>query len=280
MVSKTRIMKNLRTLIMLVLAMAYFAACKKSNSPSNKPPDKPGSGVDTIVPPPKPIFLARIQQGIDADLSKDTIYRLTWKDDKRISMLVDSIKNDTLVATYDDAGNLTAITDKGASPDNATLTYDGNNHLTQITYTNATTTQQYVFEYTNGVVSKKSYYTATGAAALKLSGYFTYTVADSNITEIKAFTSTNFQIAVATLTYGAQPNPFRNLCLFNYRKRLNMDDIAPFEAYFNRNIVTSLSTFGLTATLNNTFDSQQQLGKIVADDKINVKLYTWQFFYF
>jgi YD repeat-containing protein len=275
-------MKNHRTLITLLLAMAIFAACKKDNHPVIKPPDEPGSGIDTVVPPPKPapVYLARIQQGIDADLSKDTVYRLTWKDDKRISILVDSIRNDTLAAAYDNAGNLTTITDKGASPDNATFTYDGDNHLTQITYTNATTTQQYVFEYTNGVVSKKSYYTATGAAALKLNGYFTYSIVDSNITGITAFTSTNFQIGTATLTYGTQPNPFKNLCLFNYRKRLNMDDIAPFEAYFNRNIVTSLTTFGLTATLNNTFDSKQQLGRIVADDKINLKLYTWQFFYF
>jgi len=58
-----------------------------------------------------------------------------------------------------------------------------------------------------------------------------------------------------------------------------MDDIAPFEAYFNKNIVTSLTTFGVTANLNNTFDSKQQLGQIIADDKINQKYYTWQFFY-
>ena len=272
-------MKTIFTLLTCFLAVAGFTACKKSNSDISKPPDKPGGDTISVIPPPAPVFLARIQQGIDADLSKDTVYKLTWKDAKRISLLVDSIKNDTLVATYDDGGKLTAITDKGASPDNATFTYDADNLLTQITYTNATSTQQYVFVYVNGVINKKSYYTATGAAALKLNSYFTYTVADSNITEIKAYTSTGIQIAVAALTYGTQPNPFTNLCLFNYRKRLNMDDIAPFEAYFNKNIVTSLSTYGLTATLNNTFDSGQQLGKIVADDKINQKLYTWQFFY-
>src|SRR5258707_55698 len=167
-------MKILFTLTTLVLTVSCFTACKKSNN-VEPPPDKPGG--DTIVitpppPPPKPVYLARIQQGIDADLSKDTVYRLTWKDSLRISILVDSLKNDTLVATYDDAGYLTAITDKSTSPDNATFTYDGNHLLTQISYTNATTTQQYVFEYTNGVVSKTSNYTATGAAALKLKGYF------------------------------------------------------------------------------------------------------------
>jgi hypothetical protein len=275
-------MKILFTLMALVLTVSCFTACKKSHV--EPPPDKPGG--DTVVtpppppPPPPPVYLARIQQGTDADLSKDTVYRLTWKDSLRISILVDSIKNDTLVATYDDAGYLTAITDKGPNPDNATFTYDGDHLLTQISYTNATTTQQYVFEYTSGVVSKKSYYTATGAATPKLSGYFTYTFTDGNITSISAYTSTGIKLATGTLTYGTQPNPFTNLCLFNYRKRLNMDDIAPFEAYFNKNIVTSLTTLGLTANLDNTFDSKQQINQIIADDKINQKYYTWQFFYF
>jgi len=274
-------MKNLRTRVALLVAVSCIVACRKSSV--TKPPDTTGpdttATTTTPPPPPKPVYLARIQQGIDADLSKDTIYRLTWKDSLRISILVDSIKNDTLVAAYDDGGYLTAITDKGTDPDNASFTYDSNHLLTRITYANATSTQQYVFEYTDGVISKKSYYTATGTAALKLSGYFTYVVTDGNITQIKAYTSTGIQLATATLTYGTQTNPFPNLCLFNYRKRLNMDDIAPFEAYFNKNIVTSLTTFGVTATLNNTFDSKQRIGQIVADDKINQKLYTWSFFY-
>ncbi|HVW58597.1 MAG TPA: hypothetical protein VHC48_01130 [Puia sp.] len=270
-------MKNQCTLMVLLIAVSCTIACKKSNVV--KPPDEPGPDTTSVPLPPKPVYLTRIQQGTDPDLSKDTVYKLTWKDSLRISMLVDSIKNDTLVAAYDDGGYLLTITDKGPDSDNATFTYDGSHQLTQITYSNATSTQQWVFEYTGGVVSKKSYYTATGAAPLKLSLYFTYVVTDSNITQIKTYTSTGIQVAVATVTYDTKPNPFRNLCLFNYRKRLNIDDIAPYEAYFNKNIVTSLSVLGVTATLNNTFDGKQRIGRIVADDKINQKLYTWQFFY-
>jgi len=275
-------MKNLFTLIIMA-AVLSITACRKTNQ-LNKPPEPPP--VDTVVtepppppPPPKPVYLTRIQEGIDPDLSKDTVYHLVWKDSLRISMLVDSIKNDTLVAAYNEAGYLTAVTDKGAAPDNAVFTYDANNLLTQITYSNSATTQQYVFEYTDGIVSKKSYYTATGNAALKLSSYFTYAFTDGNITTIKAYTSSGINIATASLTYGTQANPFINLCLFNYRKRLNMDDICPFEAYFNKNIVTSLTTFGMTATLNNTFDDKQRIGQIVADDKINQKLFTYLFNY-
>ncbi len=268
---------------MIMAAVVCTIACKKTNTVS-KPPDPPpvdttGTEPPPPPPPPKPVYLTRIQEGIDPDLSKDTVYHLVWKDSLRISMLVDSIKNDTLVADYNEAGYLTAITDKGAVPDNATFTYDANNLLTQITYSNGTSTQQYVFEYTDGIVSKKSYYTATGNAVLKLSGYFTYIFTDGNITSIKAYTSGGINIATATLTYGTQTNPFINLCLFNYRKRLNMDDICPFEAYFNRNIVTSLTTFGVTATLNNAFDSKQRISQIVADDKINQKLFTYLFNY-
>jgi len=259
-------MKNLRIGGTIILAVAMFAACKKSSS--DNPPNPPGS-----------TGLVRIQQGTDPDLSNDTVYRIAYNDAKKISTLVDSIYNDTLVATYDGSGNLTAVTDKGAYPINATYTYGANNTLTQLDYVLAGSAERYTFEYTGGVVSKKSYYSNLGAGPLQLRGYFTYVVTGGNITLIKAYIAGGIQVAAANLTYGAQTNPFSNLCLFNYGGRLGMDDIAPIEAYFNKNIVASLATSGITATLNNTFDSKQQLGKIVADDQINQWLLTWQFFY-
>ncbi|HVU53495.1 MAG TPA: hypothetical protein VHD83_00495 [Puia sp.] len=273
-----RLLRNLRNSGTIVLAFTVLIACRKSNI--SKPPDKTDTTVNNpppVVDTPKPIYLARIVQG--TGLSTDTVYKLSWQDSFRISTLVDSIKQDTLLAAYDAGGHLTAITNKGPNPYDAGFTYDSTGALTQINYTKGTSNYQYTFTYTNGIVSKKSYYTSTGSASLKLSTYFVYTYSDSNITDIKAYTSTGIMLADAVLTYGTEKNPFRNLCLFNYASRLNMDDIAPFEAYFNRNIVTSLTTYGMTAALANIFDSQQRLSGIVANDQINKKLYTWQYFY-
>ena len=103
---------------MIMAAVVCTIACKKTNTlskpPAPPPVDTTGTEPPPPPPPPKPVYLTRIQEGIDPDLSKDTVYHLVWKDSLRISMLVDSIKNDTLVADYNEAGYLTAITDKGA----------------------------------------------------------------------------------------------------------------------------------------------------------------------
>jgi len=260
-------MKNLLLSTSFILAVSIFTACKKSNS-DTPPPTNSGTA------------LFRIQQGTDPDITNDTVYHIIYNADKKISMLVDSLANDTLVATYDGSGNLTAITDKGAYPINATLTYNSANSLTQVDYILAGSHERYTFEYNGSVVSKENYYSNLGAGSLTLQNYSTYTVSGGNVTGLTAFMGNGTPIGSATLTYGTQTNPFGNLCLFNYGNRLGMDNIAPIESYFNKNIGTGIVVFGVPAmTVTNTFDSKSQLGKIVANDMVNDELLTWQFYY-
>ena len=260
-------MKILRMSGTFVLAITFFIACKKSNS--STPPVNNSSGT-----------MIRIQQGIDPDLTNDTVYKITYNDSKKISMLVDSVQADTLVTTYDASGNLTAVTDKGAYPINATFTYDAGNHLTQYDYVLAGSSERYTFDYTGGVVSKKSYYSNLGSGSLQLQGYYTYTVSGGNITGIAIFKANGTQLGAVTVTYGTQANPFSNLCLFNYGDRLGLDDMAPIETYFNKNLVTEATVTGFPATtLTNTFDGKQELTRVVANDQVNGNLLTWQFYY-
>jgi YD repeat-containing protein len=260
-------MKNLRLCGAVVLAIALFTACKKSSS-STSTSTKAGS-------------LVRIVQGIDPDITNDTVYNISYNQSGKVSILVDSLNsNDTLVATYDANGNLTAVTDKGAYPINATFTYDASNHLTEIDDVLYGESQQTTFEYTNGVISKKSYYANGGSGSLQLQNYYIYTVTGGNITGINIYAANGTQQGTATVTYGTQANPFANLCLFNYGSRLGIDDLAPIESYFNKNLLTGFTVTGYpTTTSTNTFDSKQDLTKVVVNDQVNDNLLTWQFYY-
>jgi YD repeat-containing protein len=259
-------MKNLRISGAFVLAITLSTSCKKSTS-STPPNNSTGS-------------LVRIQQGVDPNLANDTVYNITYNTAKNISVLVDSVNgNDSLVATYDANNNLTAVTDKGTSPINASFTYDANNHLTQINYVLAGSSEQFTFTYTSGVVSRKDYYSNLGSGPLQLQNYYTYTFTGGNITDVKGYTAGGSLIGDATVTYGTQANPFANLCLFNYGGRLGIDDIAPIESYFNKNIGTGVMVSGVSNTMANTFNSSQQVNKIIANDVVNGSVFTWQFYY-
>jgi YD repeat-containing protein len=259
-------MKTLRIGAALAFSLALFASCKKDSS--STPPPGGSTG------------LVRIVQGTDPDLTNDTVYNISYNQSGKINILVDSINNhDTLVATYDGNGNLTAVTDKGDYPIDATFTYDGSNHLTQIDYVLYGVAERYVFEYTNGVVSKKSYYTDQGSG-LALWQYFTYTVTSGNITSIDIYQKNGAKLGTMNVTYGTQTNPFANLCLFNYGGRLGLDNLAPLETYFNKNVPTAFTVSGFPATtVDITFDNKQQITKAVANDQYDDYFSTWQFYY-
>ena len=261
-------MKNTRLAVLSIFSLLAFAtACKKNSSSPNQGNTTTGK-------------MVRILQGTDPDITNDTVYLISYDASGKITSLIDSLNLDTLAASYDASGNLTAITDKSAYPQydmNGSFTYDGSNHLTQMDYNLAGSAERYTFDYTSGVVSKKSYYSNLGSGPLTLQNYYTYTLSGNNITDIKFYSSGGALLAEGTATYGSQANPFKTLSLFNFGDRLGLDGIAPIESFFNSNINAAVSTSGLSATANVTYDSKQQLSKIVVTDNINGDLLTWQF---
>ncbi|HLK31165.1 MAG TPA: hypothetical protein VKT28_21475 [Puia sp.] len=245
-------------------SLILFAACKKDSSSGGQQ-----SGTT----------LTRIVEGTDPNLANDTVYLISYNSG-RISSVLDSLYQDSLVATYDASGRLTEVDDIGPySLGSATFSYDANGLLTQILSNVAGSTDKFVFEYTNGVLSKKSDYTDAGGGSFQLWNYDVYTFNNGDITDMKEYNSAGALTFEATYSYGSQANPFKNLSLFNFGNRLGTDDIINFDTYFNKDIRTGFSISGLNSTSTNTFNSRQKPTKIVFNDQLNQWLLTWQFFY-
>jgi hypothetical protein len=260
-------MKNLQIGGAFILAMSVFVACKKSNN-SNPNPSNTTSG-----------SLVRIFQGTDPDITNDTVFLITYNQAGKIALIVDSIYSDTLAGSYDDHGNLISVTGSGSNLANesVTYTYDANNNLTQIDAMVNGETQQTIFAYTNGLVSKRSYFTNSGSGPLQLYRYFTYTVTNGNISAINIYQPNGTLLGTTNVTYGSQTNPYSNLCLFNFDGYMGIDAIAPVESYFNKNILSGDNTNSSPTTIENTFNSKQEPTKVISND--GNSLFTWQFYY-
>src|ERR1700753_2328654 len=186
-------MKNLFKII--IPSLVLFASCKKNNVTGG------GGGQSGTS-------MVRIQEGTDTDITNDTVYLLRYNSSAQLTVLLDSLYQDSLVATYT-SGKLTAVNDVGAfSLGSSSFTYDANGLLTEIDCNVAGSNDKYTFEYTSGVVSKKSYYSDFGlGGAQNLYSYDVYTVTNGNITDMKDYDAANNLNYDATFTYGSQANP-------------------------------------------------------------------------
>ena len=253
--------------LLTVVTVIGFVSCKKETDPPPPPP-----------PPPDPTSrLVRIQQGIDADLSNDTVYLLSYNQAGTISSLIDSVNGYLLTATYDTAGRLEDISEDYTNA--ASYTYDINGLLTAINFTIAGSREKYLFTYSNGVVSKKSHYSDFGSGgAQSLWREYIYTVNGGNITTIKEYNAGATLLNTENFTYGAHTNIFKNLALFNCENILGTENLINFETYFNKNLVTGMSSSARNITNAFTLNAEQQLSKAVSTENPG-HVFTWQFSY-
>jgi hypothetical protein len=259
-------MKNYLSAVIALLIL--FSSCKKNTNSGTG--GQTGTGI-----------LTRIQEGTDPNISNDTVYLLSYNSLNKISVILDSLYQDSLVATYDASGNLIEVDDNGTyGLGSSSFTYNANNVLTEIDAVVAGEKDQYLFAYTNGVVSKKTYNSDFGqGGALQLYSYDVYTVTGGNITDMKEYDASNNLTSETTFTYGPQANPLKLIGLFNFGNRLGTSDIAAYETFFNKNILTGFSISGQTATMTNSFNSKQQLTGIIDNDQIYQGVFTWLFSY-
>lgn len=219
-------------------------------------------------------LLVRLQQGIDPDIYNDTVRNVFYNADKKISKIVDSLNEDSVVCTYNAAGKLASITDDYG--DNVFFTYDGAGLLTEVDYTLAGERGQYKYFYNNGIIEKKEHWSDNGSGApLSLWRYYTYTVSGGNITTMKEYTKAAVLVKESTFTYGSQLNPFKDLGLFNYGNRLGTLYVIDHEAYFNKNLLTGANIGGIPVINTYTFNSSQQVTKIVSSVGSGGTVYTW-----
>ncbi|MRG43528.1 hypothetical protein GFS24_00295 [Chitinophaga sp. SYP-B3965] len=242
---------------LLLLAAAVMISCSKDK-------DQP---LNTLV--------LKMRQGIIP--GDDTVYIVKYDAGSRITSIIDSVYADTLKVEYNSTGKVISVQDEGWEP--ATFTYNDAGQLTEIFYEAGEYSERYVFEYTNGVLSKKSEYSKTNAnsPALNLWRYHTYVVTNGNITNMKEYDAAGGLLGETTFTYSAYPNAFKPLSLLNARNTLGLGDLANHETYFNNNLISSSSVEGVQTTFAYTYASGERLAQFVSSSPYAI--YTRMFSY-
>jgi YD repeat-containing protein len=255
-------MKLKITVVMLALFTVAIVSCQKDVSEDTGGANQGGGQ------------LVRIQQGIDPDIYNDTIRIISYNANKTISKIVDSLNEDSVICAYNASGKLASLITP--DDDEVTFFYDGTGLLTQIDHYHAGSNERYLFYYNNGVVEKKEFLSDDGSGGTPvLRRYHTYSVNGGNITSMKTYTSTGTLESETTFTYGSQLNPFKELGLFNNANSMGTLQIINHETYFNKNLMTKSTTNGESITNTYTFNSSQQITKIVSNDEIWDGVYTW-----
>ncbi|WP_188316085.1 hypothetical protein [Chitinophaga agrisoli] len=260
----------------LLCAFTAFVSCSKTEDnpkPETETPGDDESPVDTSQPASHN-FIGMIQgTGVD-----DTTFVFNYDANNRMKNVVNVSWEDSLIGTYNDAGNLSQMVLKdNGSITTVTYTYNAANQLTQISHKQGNDENRNVFEYTNGVVSKNSSYAVGPNGELSLGAYYIYEVTDGNITKIKSYSGGLFT-GESTLTYNSDPNIFKSLSLFNDNSALGMNDIADQQTWFNKNMCTGSTFINTTQTttvnaFTYTYNADQQLTKVVSTQTFAGSLY-------
>ncbi len=265
-------MKMRSTIPLLLMAALAFASCSKDKD--NVDPDK--------ETPSEGAYFTKMTQGLVP--GDDTVYLVSYDANHRITKIINSSWEDTLVGTYNNAGYVSSITEtEGGLGERVNFTYNANNQVTEVNTQGGNYKTKYAFEYTNGIVSKKSYYNndPVDGGPLALWRYYTYEVTNGNITSMKEYDSQGAAVSETKYTYNADPNVFQAMAVFNNFNLLGADDIANLETAFNKNLITSLSYkdnyYEYTATYTYTYNDHKQLAKVVVSYPDQV--FTRQFAY-
>lgn len=244
-------MKIRLTAYLLLFATVVIVSCKRKNV---DPPQKPKE--DSLI--------VRIQQGIIPGY--DAVFLLSYDVDKRIKKIVDSVLPFTLTPTYNSAGDIISIKGIGQGYSNTvTFSYNTDNQLTQVDAQYGQNAHQYVFEYVNGVISKRSVYNQArpGVPGLELFGYYTYEVTNGNITKLKQYNKANALVIEKTFTYTSHPNISKPLALLNWGDRIGLGQVANEETFFNKNLIANYTSQGSLTTFTYTYNSNQRLSKFI-----------------
>jgi hypothetical protein len=100
-----------RLFSVLLCMIVVIASCSKERSIELGGDPPPGPGPGTGGNPVGGTEILRIQQGIDPDITNDTVHLLSYTATKKISKIVDSLGADTMRAEYDAADRLIRITE-------------------------------------------------------------------------------------------------------------------------------------------------------------------------
>lgn len=242
----------------LMIASLTILSCSKNEIPADPEEDQPGT------------LITKMTQGLIP--GDDTVFVFNYDADKRIKSIVNVSDLDTLEASFNTAGLVSAVVARGLHIQGTnSFTYNASNQLIQADFESSGGgyKTRYTFEYTGGVVSKQSYYTAgMGNPQFTLIDYTTYEVTNGNITSAKEYGSTNAFRGEVKYTYNNEPNIFQPICLFNWMNFLGAEEVAGIEMVFNKNLITSETWIPsgddpVTRTFTYTYNDKKQMTKAV-----------------
>lgn len=248
------------TSYLLCFITIVMISCGKKNDA--KPDEqKPDPTTNTRV--------LRIQQGIGVE---DTIFLITYDANNRIKSIVDSTEKSDLQATYNEAGLLTSTIQKytdGSASTPVTFTYNADNTLAEANTTFGTLEKfRNVFEYTNGVISKRTFYDYDlSKSTLRYWKYWTYVVTNGNITNRKEFDSDNKLVEEISYTYTNDANFFKPFALVNFQNKVGLNYLCEEEIIFNKNSIASYTRQGFTTTFTYSYNSNKLPVKVIEISK-------------
>jgi hypothetical protein len=242
-------MKIIITAYLLLFASIAFISCKKKNvtPPQNQKEE------DSLI----------VRIHYDIIQGSPAVFLVNYDADRRIKRILDSIQAFTSTPSYDGAGNMISIRERWGSGDSyiMTFSYNTDNQLTQIDSGEmGQYSHRYVFEYANGILSKKSLYTRANLGPdLSLFRYFTYEVTNGNITKMRQYNSANRLEFETTFTYTSYPNIFKPFALLNYGNGdvIGLGQVAKEETFFNKNLIANSTTQNNQTTFTYTYDNQR-----------------------
>jgi hypothetical protein len=243
------------TLIMKILSCFFYffvlislCSCSKNHDAG------PGSPSDDSTTAGTQLY--RIFQGVSSDINEDTVWLVNYNDSGRISSLFDSSHNRTMTPSYNDKGQLELVME--TYNHGAGFQYNSDGALTDVY-----TTNYYHFDYTDGIVSRKTMYNEAGNSVYR---YFDYTVTDGNITTIKEYSASAVLLSTSTLTYTDESNLFKDISLFTYRNEPGTDPVIQLETYFNKNLLKTVNQNGtITSSTEYIFNKQSLPVKAITD---------------
>ncbi|NLR60951.1 hypothetical protein HGH93_22805 [Chitinophaga polysaccharea] len=226
---------------------------EKSAEPDNQPPE-PNPAASGL--------LSGWRQGTTTQ--DDTLFTITYDDKKRIKNVNNTSDRDEFIASYDNADNLIEIAEnyRGDTSEMMTFKYNANNQLIEADHHLFGHPNRFLYEYTNGVLSKKSYYTITNLNepnTLNLWRYFTYEITNGNVTHRKEYNSAGELQAEVSYTYTTNANIFQPLSLLNYINNLGLDGVANDESLINNNMPESSSENGKKTTYTYSYNNNKQI---------------------
>lgn len=252
-------MKSKLLLVITVLILFSLESCRKTFSLSPIP--NPVTNSDTA----NKGLLICFEQG--TDLTGDTVTVIRYDTQKHPIYLIDSFRRDTVQGIYNISGQLESVR-QGTTWAQGYIDYTYNS-AGQLSETNGSNGDHYVFGYVNGILANSTFSNGGGAGtAVQIRHHYVYTVTGGNITNIKEFNADSTILQTERqITYSSQTNPFKTILLFNIENQFGLDQMLDFIMFYNTNLPSTNTLYTdntLTSTQTYTYvnNSSQKLGSL------------------